>query len=496
MKSLISNLENKKDVRSTLSELRKEIKDDNKWQELQDLLEGKEALLEGFLKDEDAKTRKNTALLIGDLGWQDSADALYEAYRNEDTRFVKSSYLQALNELEIPDLVPELKSRLEELRGSELTEENRKHVEEEIRQLQQIIIHYEGVKQHKFDPMDKELDILLVTNRNLREHIAREITEGTAKVHPLGVWVKTEHFPAISKLRTYRELLFPVVMKGLLSADPKQAAEKLWNGGVYDLLSKLHTTAGTFYYRVEVKSSMDLEKRSEFTRRFTAALDQISSGRLVNTTSDYEVEIRLIASKDGSFFPAIRLYTYKDTRFAYRRNTIAATMHPATAALIAEVCKPYLKEEVQVLDPFCGVGTLLIERNHLVPAKDMYAVDVYGEAISKGRENAQAAKALINFIHRDFFTFTHEYLFDEIITDMPMRGSKSKEEMDVMYSRFFRRMPQYLNNGAIIILYTNESAFVKKQLRLNPDYTLLQTTSMQNATPTKAGFDLFVLRYR
>ncbi len=48
---------------------------------------------------------------------------------------------------------------------------------------------------------------------------------------------------------------------------------------------------------------------------------------------------------------------------------------------ITQLAKDYLKEEAQVLDPFCGVGTMLIERNQVKKAKVMYGVDLYGEAI-------------------------------------------------------------------------------------------------------------------
>ena len=46
----------------------------------------------------------------------------------------------------------------------------------------------------------------------------------------------------------------------------------------------------------------------------------------------------------------------------------------------------------------------------------------------------------INFINRDYFDFTHAYLFDEIITNMPVRGRKSKEETDTFYGSIFEKV--------------------------------------------------------
>lgn len=53
---------------------------------------------------------------------------------------------------------------------------------------------------------------------------------------------------------------------------------------------------------------------------------------------------------------------------------------------------------------------MLMERDLLVPAGDMYGLDIFGEAVIKARENAKAAGRQINYINRDFFDFTHKYL--------------------------------------------------------------------------------------
>ena len=119
----------------------------------------------------------------------------------------------------------------------------------------------------------------------------------------------------------------------------------------------------------------------------------------------------------------------------------------------------------------------------------MYATDIFGDAIEMGRENAALAGVAINFIHRDFFDFTHDYLFDEMITNMPVRGKKTKEEMEALYSDFFRKAPELLKDNGVVIMYTNEIGFVKKQLRLHKEFALLQETLMQS----KGQFYLMIL---
>ena len=75
-----------------------------------------------------------------------------------------------------------------------------------------------------------------------------------------------------------------------------------------------------------------------------------------------------------------------------------------------------------------------------------------------------------NYIHRDFMDFKHEYLFNEIITNMPVRGMKTKQEMDEFYGAFFEKAKTHLTRDGVIIMYTNEIGFVKKQLRLHKEY--------------------------
>jgi len=98
----------------------------------------------------------------------------------------------------------------------------------------------------------------------------------------------------------------------------------------------------------------------------------------------------------------------------------------------------------------------------------------------------------INFINRDFYEFEHGYQFDEIITNMPIRGKKTKQEMDDFYGAFFTKAKEILAQEAVMILYTNEIGFVKKQLRLHKEYTLQQETCLQ----PKNDFYLLIIRYK
>ena len=484
------------DVRANLSNLRKLVKEERNKQEFNKLVKDR-TIIYNCLKNEDPKTRKNAALLIGDMQWQDGASCIFDTYKSETTLFVKCSYLVALEKIDASGFLPELKERLAQLRAFDENDDNFKHYQDEMREINKIIIKYEGISKHTFsitkvDGQVPELDLLLITNRLHREVVRRQIKNGSAKLHPLGVLVRTRDITSVYKLRTYRELLFPIVTNGMISSEPKEAAKSIWESNLKDLLILLHKEDTPFYYRVQCKNAMALDERSAFTKKFTSELDRLSEGFLINSASDYEIEIRLIANKEGKYLVALKLFTLKDKRFLYRKNAISASIHPSVAALIVELSKPYLKEDAQVMDPFCGVGTMMIERDNLCHAREMYGTDIFGDAIEMARENTLLAGKRINYIHRDFFDFRHDYKFDEIITNMPIRGKKSKDEMDNLYASFFDKAQEILSDDGIIIMYTNEMAFVKKQLRLHKNIQLLQETLMQK----KSEFYLIILGYK
>lgn len=101
MIQLFTELQEKKNVRSNLSALRASLKEATEEQKAQaiEFVRGHEDLVFGFLQEEDAKTRKNAALLLGDLAVQNALQPLWKAYTREQTLFVKSAYLEAMKAL-------------------------------------------------------------------------------------------------------------------------------------------------------------------------------------------------------------------------------------------------------------------------------------------------------------------------------------------------------------------------------------------------------------
>lgn len=477
------------EVRQNLSKLRQAIKDIENKHALLYGLAGKEEELIALLENEDAKTRKNVALLMGDLGQSVYLKPLVKAYKAELQLFVKSSYLQAIGEFDYREYLKDFKEQLQFLMETEQTEENKKHIAEEKKALQNLILTIEGRESHTFTGLIKAEQMVLLTNRNHRETILSQLEGLPAKTFNAGVIVKTKDITRLLELRTYEELLFMIPGLGPCPMEAASGARTVASSGLLSFLTETHKGEAPFYFRIEIKAKMDLGRRSTLAKRLAYEIEQQTEGQLINSTSHYEIELRFIENKDGHFNVLVKLYTIPDHRFDYRIFTLPTSIKPVNAALTVALAKPFMQEEAQVLDPFCGTGTMLIERHKAVKANTTYGIDYYGEAIEKAKSNTEAAHQIIHYIQRDFFDFTHEYLFDEIITQMPWAiGRVTEEEVKALYSRFFQKAKEHLKNGAILILYSHNRDYVEKLSKIN-NYRILKKYEIN----AKEGTYVYVL---
>jgi tRNA G10 N-methylase Trm11 len=460
------------EVRQSLIAIKAAMKEPKELEALKALHKAEPSVLLSKLQHEDAKVRKNAALVLGALGDDECREALLAAYEKESQRFVKSSYLTALKGCDCSGCLEMLQGRRQELLSQEQTPETEKHMREELEALNALLAQYESNDRHRFTGFSRPLDVILTTHRNYRQMTADQIQSGQTVFLGAGVKVLQANLEELLAVRTWKELLFCLNVEG--SCMPDTAAEVLVASDMMALLEELHQGEGSFRFRIECKSRMSLEQRSVFTKKLAAKLETLTGGKLVNSTSDYEVELRLIETKNGDFLPLLKLYTLPDRRFTYRKNSVAASIQPQLAALLMELAKPYLKEEARVLDPFCGVGTMLLERNYLLHADTLYGVDFYGPAIQAGRENAGIAKVPVHFINRNFFDFTHEYRFDEIVSNLPVKGKNcTAHDLDFLYGKLFDKAEELLNEGGRLFLYSHDRSFVKKQLREHKSMRLL-----------------------
>ncbi len=469
------------EVRQNLSKLRKAIKEKKAWEAARGLAKEQELFLEELLKNADAKTRKNAALLIGDLKLSALQMPLWRAYEKEETLFVKSSYLTAMQQFDMSAFLKPLKERARKLAGEELADEtNRKHIREEKQQLNKLILSIEGMQTHVFTGWQKENEVIFIANRHHLEAVLEEMRENAdipaneVRVMNAGIRMKVRDLKPFMQIRTWQEVLFLVKGMKTCEKDPLQAAKVIADSELLKFLEERHKEKAPFYFRVEMKMKSPtgregekeiryLEEKQRFVKSFAEELEVKMGQKLINSPGNYEVEFRLVENKEGRFNIMVKLFTLPDERFSYRKEVVPSSIKPVNAALLVRLSEEYMEEGARVLDPFCGVGTMLIERQKKVKADTLYGVDIHEDAIEKARRNTEKAGQIIHYINRDVFTFRHEYLFDEIFTNMPFaQGRKTPPEIYEVYRRFFENAGKLVKKNGIVALYTHDRAYVDK----------------------------------
>ena len=488
------------------------------------------------LTHEDAKTRKNAALVLqtiaeeygtdifgddqvedtaasdeaptaSDLPSAEVASYLYAAYKAEETMFVRSAYLEALKCFDCEPYRAELMERLTFLKEESWAEGDLKHVREERHAIESLFEAPASEMKSEFKGLDREMGILLVIDEAVREAAQTELGAG-ARVVPGGVRLTTSSWKKVQSCRLYKEALFPVPLRkgsqitisnmGSLVADSKlipmvdellkaagdstqtgsagenavsagNAAENAGSVGS----ARENAGAREHPFRMEIRSSSDEDRSGAALKRAAAELEEASKGRLRNSKTAYEFTLVLMAKRDGSVSPYIKLPDSTDHRFDYRKNSEATSMSAVMAAEAVQMIRPYLKDGAQVIDPFAGVGTLLIERAKAVPHGDLYATDIYGHAVIGGRENAELAGVNISYINRDFFDFKHDYPFDEVITEFPDLFNKEAEEKEEFFRNFFRSAMEVTADKAMLFLISAEDKAMHKHIRLNPELRIV-----------------------
>jgi tRNA G10 N-methylase Trm11 len=512
LKQLYDNITRGDEVRQSLIFVRQMIRDESLRRKFMVLLGGDFSVLSGLLGDPDPKTRRNAALILGQTENEDVLAPIMEAWRTEKTLFVREDYLKAVEHLDYRPFLPQLRARLAEIEAGEGQADdhnqdgqehslwdNNKHLAGEASQIRRMIEHAGEKKHHTYAKTDPAPELLLVCNRCQVSATAEQIQKGSVRMLKGGVFVKDGSLDELMQVRTWSEMLFPIPGARPVPAQEREAAECLHEMKVYGYLKYLHGgEEGPYRYRIELKGKRALmEKRGSFIRGLTARLDMLEKGKIQNDDTDYEVELRLIERSDGTLAPMLKLFTLKDRRFAYRKASTAQSMSPVNAALVLRLARPYLKENAQVLDPFCGTGTLLIERELILPSGTCYGIDTFGEAIEKARVNTGTI-GHINYINRNFFDFTHAYAFDELITELPQEGSRVEEDAGSapFEERFLRKAAALLAEEAVVVVITRSPRTLEEAVlearQEGQDYRLLQKYLLNE----RLGTTEFIFRYR
>lgn len=457
---ILEDLNNRIEVRSNLIELKKMLTSEEnvyalKSEKLYDV-----SLFKVLFDDEDAKVRKNVALIAGVLEEPELAEIIYSHYLTEGTLFVRSSYLTALARYDCTPYMETLAARKREIESGDIDDETLKHLADELKALKVIVKEDGAHHHHVFREPKTPVNVILAAKKSAATIIKEMYPNATENF--MGFMIKTSSIKKLFTIRVFRDIYFP--LNGLKSYDKAELAKAICEGNLLKLLDELHeSSCESFYFRI---TSKDVD-----VAELGARISALSKGRLENSADNYEIEIKLIKGSEGRFGCLLRLYTLRDKRFAYRQESLSTSMHPSDAALMVRLADEYIKSDVQIIDPMCGVGTLLIERMKLRKATYVYGVDVFGDAIERARVNSTKAGIVINYINRNYFEFKHDYPFDEIITQLPEINGEGEDQF---YRQFFVKSDEILKKNGIIIVNSKRKNLIKKHIRLAKHYKLLR----------------------
>ena len=213
-RNYLDKIERDEDVRKNLIELRKLLKTEPgsaAWQrDRQRCL----SLMLKLLKHEDAKVRKNAALILGEMGCQDALDALFYAYECEEKLFVKSAYLTAMSQLDYRTYLNAFRERMEELMQMEMTPENQKHLNEELKLLRDMLLIVEKPMKHTFTGYSVPSEMILLTSPGMEQLTI----DGELQAFSLGVYGKVEKMAVIHVEKANPDIrgLYPMICQQFL----------------------------------------------------------------------------------------------------------------------------------------------------------------------------------------------------------------------------------------------------------------------------------------
>jgi 23S rRNA G2445 N2-methylase RlmL len=433
-----------------------------------------------YLTDPDPKIRKNTAVIIGQIGEEKDTPLLFEAIRQEEINWVKPSILLAIGNIGGEEAVAFLKEHKADL------EEERTALQKALDKNKVFSVHS---RLKSVLPVETLINVQTYDGLGfLVEKEVKKIGLEALKKDEKSVTVQTNDIQSLYSLRTFSECLFP---EGELEAKPhglaeafmkhvqkKQILKKILSYHESNEDKQVEENDFSMAYRIELKDKhLNYRVQREIKLQIIKEMGEYDPS-FRNSVSDYQIEFRLVREKGNTYKVYWKPYTIEDLRFIYRKNDVPASIHPVVAASIVEYTNKYRKPNAKVMDPFCGSGTMLVERSKSMPYQELVGIDIVKEAIEGAKENVKLAGVQdIRFIHSDILSLSTEGKYDEILSNMPFGiRVNNHEKNESLYEGFFRLLDPLLNPGALIILFTQEIELTTRLFKKHKSLQLLDVT--------------------
>lgn len=493
-KLIIDNIINGENIRENLIELKKLIAIAKNKRELAYYLEGDYKLFIRLLDNSDAKVRRNAAIILGEMEDDELIEPIFKAYLKEETLFIRADYLKALMNYDYSAYIDDIKSSLKEAVANRNKEsESAKHYDEEIRILRALLYNSDSCV-HTFTGKNMRTQLYLTSYPGCTDILIEKIKSIGKRFAILGAGLMVYDITVaeIENIRVYKDFYFSII-EDAPYIGTLEAAKSIVGSGLVALLRDIFSGTAPFTYRLQIKSFSDIDYTNQ-VKEVIVYIDDSLPNDLVNTPSDYQLEIKLVVKKNGNFSVFLKPCIIRDNRFSYRVNSTSESMKPVLAASISQYLSKYIKHNSAVLDPFCGSGILLIERAKISDFSRALGIDILDLAISSARSNFAAAGIKAGTICKNFFNIDSDidFLADEVITDLPRVSSKRNEAyIKKLYRIFLLKIREFIKKDGFLFLYTNLPEGILDALKEMDFYTLIE----QRLLRKKDNSTLFVIKY-
>lgn len=394
-----------------------------------------------LLLSERPKTRKNAARLIGILSLERESDGLIRTLQTERTLYVIPSVILALGNIGSGACLTALRSYTV---PEPSCPEDRKHTEEIADVLKKALSRTEDLPVLK--KLEKPVCFLVTAPEGFTDTLLSEMREKgfDARTEGSGCLTVTDDLTRLCALRCAQEFLIPL---GTATPDLSEIAPRF-------------SAYLDYPYRIELRGYEG--DRAAFISGLAKAIGG------TNSPSSYAVEFRVVCGRDKADL-FVKPFRIPDERYAYRQGTVPASIHPATAACIVRSAKALFgpgKDDPVILDPCCGSGTLLFERELYSPCRNILGLDIQTAAVETARKNAAAAESAVRFIQKDLTRFRTREPVDELYANLPFGNRVGSHDRNrELYATLVKRLPEWLSDSGFAILYTMEHRMLEKYLK-------------------------------
>jgi len=208
-------------------------------------------------------------------------------------------------------------------------------------------------------------------------------------------------------------------------------------------------------------------RRAEFQRAIERGISERADHgwRLVEADADVEFWATLL---DDELILALRLSDESMRQRDYKVAHIPGSLRPSVAAALGILSRP--QPDDVVLDPFCGAGTVLIERAHLARYQLLIGGDTDRGALDAARANIGPRYKPIELHAWDAAAIPlPDQGVSRIVTNLPwglQHGSHAENRR--LYPRLLWEFARLMRPGGVCVMLTGETRLMSELLRGAP----------------------------